>query len=474
MIIRTKCGEGRHRSEQGSATVSALIVGFALLGMSGAILTMTMSTEREWSASADRDEAMACASSGIAHVVDNLYAGALGDVGSAGAPVGFGGGSYWASVVDNGDDTFTVTSTATVRGVSQALEAVVVRTAGGGVFHNALFAGNSSGDPLYALELGGKANQADKVLGDVYSGGDVDVSGDATATGILRAGGTVTGAAGESNVSQPGLDLSVWDFENTADYDVYDLFVNDPSLTYTSNNAGGKAWQVPSTNPAHIFRVNPSDRSTEYTSTAKADFFLEDPYESVHVDSSQNGSDPYRVSLSADGNDKVYFVDGNLWVHNKKSYSFQFKSETGGTRVTFAVKGNIYFSDNLFYDDDVLDGVAFIAMKDANVQDSGNIYFGDGTFGTLMNMDSFMYAENDFYDTNLDASGSTNVTVRGIMSAGNKVEIERDYGSNHTQLVVDYDDRVATGALELPGITLQDQGGEESYDVACWRVVAAP
>ena len=36
MIIRTKCGESHDRTERGSATVSALIVGFALLGMSGA------------------------------------------------------------------------------------------------------------------------------------------------------------------------------------------------------------------------------------------------------------------------------------------------------------------------------------------------------------------------------------------------------------------------------------------------------
>ena len=145
-----------------------------------------------------------------------------------------------------------------------------------------------------------------------------------------------------------------------------------------------------------------------------------------------------------------------------------------GLQVTFVVKGNIYFSDNLFYDDEDLDGLAFIALKDPNVTDSGNIYFGDGTFGTLMNMDSFMYAENNFYDTNLDASGSSNVTVRGIMSAGNQVKIDRDYGGNHTQLIVDYDDRVATGSLELPGIVLGTQQTETSFDVAVWQVVANP
>ena len=460
--------------ERGGALVSALIVGFALLGVSSAILTVAFSSERESSAAEDREEAMMCASSGVAHVVANLYAGNSNDVGDDAQPIGFGSGGYFADVTDNADGTFTITSTGRVRGVSQALEVVIVESGGGGVFNNALFAGNSDGDPLYTLELGGEGGQADTILGDVYSGGDLDVTGDASSTGVLRAGGVVTGAAGESNVSQPPLDLSVWDFENTADYDVYQLFVTDPSLTYTYDNAGGEAWQVPSKNPAHIFRANPSDRQTEYLSTAKADFFLEDPYETVQADYNQNGSNAYQVSLTDGSNDKVFFIDGNLWVHNKKSFSFMLQGLSGGTRVTFAVKGNIYFSDNLFYDDPDLDGAAFIAMKDPAVTDSGNIYFGDATFGTLMNMDSYMYAENNFYDTNLDASGSSNVTVRGIMSAGNQVQIERDYGSNHTQLVIDFDDRVATGALELPGLTFEDQETEQAFDVAYWRVVAAP
>ena len=460
--------------ERGTATVAALLVGFALLGMSGAILTVSMSSKKETSASGDREGAMHCASSGIAHATTNLYAGKKNDVGAPGALIPFATGGYWANVVDNGDETYTVTSTGTVRGVSQTLQVVIVESGGGGVFNNALFAGNSDGDPLYTLDLGGTGSQADRILGDVYSGGDVDVVGDATATGMIRADGVVNGASGESGVSQPPLDLSIWDFENTADYNVYDLFVNDPALAYTYDSAGGNAWQVPESNPGHIFRANPSDRSSEYSSTAKADFFLEDPYETVTSDSQQNGSNAYQVSLTSGSNNKVYFVDGNLWIHNKKSYSFMFETQPNGTKVTFAVKGNIYFSDNLFYDDEDLDGLAFIALKDPNVTDSGNIYFGDGTFGTLMNMDSFMYAENNFYDTNLDASGSSNVTVRGIMSAGNQVKIDRDYGGNHTQLIVDYDDRVATGSLELPGIVLGTQQTETSFDVAVWQVVANP
>ena len=43
-------------------------------------------------------------------------------------------------------------------------------------------------------------------------------------------------------------------------------------------------------------------------------------------------------------------------------------------KVTFVVKGNIYFSDNILYQDSAQDGVAFVSIKDENVKDSGNIF----------------------------------------------------------------------------------------------------
>src|SRR5262245_51486060 len=95
------------------------------------------------------------------------------------------------------------------------------------------------------------------------------------------------------------------------------------------------------------------------------------------------------------GNNQVYYIDGNLWIHNRNTYSFEFNhKEPNGIQITFVVNGNIYFSDNLFYKNTDRDGVAFIAMKDDNVSDSGNIYFGDPVFGTLEQMHAFMYAEN--------------------------------------------------------------------------------
>jgi len=460
------------------AALSSLVVAFVLLGLSSAMIVVGLSERREGSASGDRQEAFHIAQSGLSHAVANMTAGVQDDIGTDVAPIGFSTGAYFVDVADNGDDTFTLTSTG-VSGAQQLTLQAVVSVPAGGLFTNAMFAGNSSGDPLYSLPLGGSGGQADIVYGDVYSGGDVDVTGDASATGTLRASGTVNGAAGEGGVNQGIPDLAALNYEANADFDVYDLFVTDPALAYTSDGAGGSAYQVPESNPAHIFRANPSDRSSEYGSTSKVDFFLEDPYEPVQSDSNEDGSDAYQITLAGtgaepgvNGNNKTYFVDGNLWLHNKKSFSFMLASpEANGTQITFAVKGNIYFSDNLFYEDPDMDGVAFIALKDPNHADSGNIYFGDPEFGTLQRMYGYMYAENNFYDVNLDASGSAKVEVNGIMSAGNQVDIQRDHGNQHTKLTVNFDDRVATGALELPMLPTGNDGGSETVQILSWMVV---
>jgi hypothetical protein len=270
----------------------------------------------------------------------------------------------------------------------------------------------------------------------VYSGRDVEVRGDADVSGTISAGGVVTGASGQSGVTQPNPDIASMDYPNTADIKVLQNFVNDPGRRYVSDDSGGTAYQMPESNAAHIFRLNPTDRASECNSTAKLDFFMEDPYETVSSDSAQDGSNPFRITLSGiagdqgpNSNRRVYYLDGNLWLHNKKSFSFQFyHNEPEGVQVTFVVRGNIYFSDNLFYRNPTLDGVAFIAMRDEGVEDSGNIYFGDPEFGTLVQMSAFMYAENNFYDQNLDADGSSTVDLNGNMTAGNQVNIQRDYG----------------------------------------------
>lgn len=472
--MRGECGHG---SREGSGAVIAVMVIVLLAILTGAMLMTTMQGKDERRAAIDRHQAIFTADAGIARAVTNLTAGddtaMIGDVDN---PLPFAGGDFWVRVDDNMDTTYTVTSTGVAKGELQTIEAVL-EPRGGGIYDNAIFAGNTDNDPNYTLELGGENGEADLVVGDVFSGGDVDIVEDAVVTGIPRAEGQVNGAVGEEGISQPIPDLAGMDYENTADFHVNDLF---SSGAYLANDAfGGTAWQMPESSPAHIFRRNPTDRGANISSTPGPDYFLEDPFEPVRVDRAQNGNDASSISLSGisgdpgpNGNHKVYYIDGNLWLHNRKTFSFKFAhDEPNGVQVTFVVQGNIYFSDNLFYEDPTVDGVAFIAMKEDGVQDSGNIYFGDPEYGTLEQMNSFMYAENNFYDTNLDADGSSEVYLNGNMTAGNQVLIERDYQDHHTKLTVDFDDRISVGDLSMPGLPGNSGAGPDKYLVTYWRQI---
>jgi hypothetical protein len=468
-----------NNKRRGSASVVAFVAITVLVGLCGAMLMIASRSNSEAGATVNQHQATSTAEAGLDRALAQVMRGDTTDIGSADAPEAFGGGNFWVEIDPNEDaGLVTVTAYAQVRGEGEALQALL--TAGGNdIYDHALFAGNTSNDPLYALGLGGTGSQADQVLGDVYSGGSVDIAGDANVTGTIRAQDAVNGAAGEAGVYQPVPDISAMDYENSADFNVADLFT---SATYEYDDAGGNAWQLPESDPAHIFRKNPSDRSTDVSSTVKDDYFLEDPYEPVNLDKGSDGSNAYALSISGvsgepgvDGNHKVYYIDGNLWIHNRKTYSFKLKhNEANGVQITFIAKGNIYFSDNVFYENTAEDGIAFIAMRDDGVSDSGNIYFGDPIFGTLEQMHAFMYAENDFVDKNMSASGSATVAVYGNMTAGNQMNIERDYGDQHSRLTVNYDGRISSGDLDMPGLPGTNGAGGGDYVFRAMRRVARP
>jgi len=455
-----------------------------LLGMSAAVMTITLEKSDERSEAVDSQRALNVANAGIAHALTSISSADTDNIASEAEPFAFSDGGYWVTVADQGEDTYLVTSTGQVRGDREIVQAVV-QGEQGGVFDNAIFAGNSSGDPLYTLNLGGSGTQNDLVFGDMYVGGNLTLSYDASVTGTVRAAGVITGMDGVEGAGQLGPNLYAMNYPGIADVQVADEF-NSGDATYKWHSAGGTAWQLPEENPAHIFRKNPTDRKTEYQSTVKDDFFMEDPYESVSGGSQTSSKYAYQVSLAgvngepgSNSNKMIYYVDGNLWLHNKSSYSMQMESASGdGTQLLFVVRGNIYFSDNFFYGDEDKDGVAFIAMQDDDYpDDTGNIYFGDPVFGTINKMYGYMYAENNFYDLNLDSSGSEKVEIYGNMSAGNQVVIDRDYKTSygsikHTKMTVDFDERISNGGLSIPG--LPGGAGDASasnFSVVAWRRV---
>lgn len=466
--------------QRGSSLVTVVILIATMTMFAGAALTLTSSAIDESKHQKDELQAFYLAEAAVTEGLNRLalarnsgqevsaYVGTEADPRSI-------GGDHWTTIKEGADGRFTILATGSAGGAQRTIE-VIAEPIPPGPFEHSMFAGNFSNDPAYGLTLGGTGSQADSIVGNVYSGGDVTFEDDSTITGELRAGGSITGATGLEGVSMALPQVLDVDYEHFNDFDVAELF---ESSTRKSDSLGGWADQLGSSSPAHIFRRNPSDRTSDTNSTVKDDYFLEDPYEGIGVDWQQDGSDATEVSLPGSANNSVFYIDGNLWIHNRRTLSMKIQN-TGAdpTRVTFVVKGNVYFSDNLFYDDPTNDGVAFISLVDENVEDSGNIYFGDPVFGTMRFAESLLFAENNFVDNNLDSSGKAEVILRGNMTAGNQVAINRDFISGsgdkrHTRLDLAFDPRQASGGLNLPGIP---NGADHptGFQIGAWREVAVP
>ena len=438
-------------------------------------------------------------------------------------------------------------------GTAQRRLQVVVSRKAGGVFWNAIYAQNSSGSDNYTLAFAGTGSKKDVVKGDIYSGGKLSHTQQAQLLNESGQGGSnqvmyasdaadaLTNGAGQTpapnyvNGAQPSLDIAGMNYpakaaavNSPADpfHDPNVVNVADRIATYGTdgyaegesgpNQGLGIAKQIKNENdPAHIFRLNPKDNgSTERVQSYSGlntdhprDFFLEDPTRKAGAGSAGGnwlGSDGgQRINVQPSGNNKVYYIDGNLWVSNSPAFSFQFQNNTGADmKITLIVKGNVYLTDNLLYDrSKPNDALAIIAIKDeasypnrtpegyldplspyynpsltyTGAEDaardynkksgSGNIFFGDPGGGTTERFESFMFAENNFYDHNMGATGTNLTNIYGNMTAGNHVQVKRQANA-YKPMQVTFDDRLRTGTTSLPGLpgNLVDAGEK-------WRVV---
>ncbi|MEI6085025.1 MAG: hypothetical protein WCS70_12075 [Verrucomicrobiota bacterium] len=216
-------------------------------------------------------------------------------------------------------------------------------------------------------------------------------------------------------------------------------------INVASNTFNSSGQITTQSNPAHMFVKNPTNRT--YTKiTGQDDYFLEDPTDSTYTSSSA------KITVSATGNNKVYFVDGNLYLHNPNSLNYTFRNS--GIKITIVARGNITLSDEFYYNGGTtnpLDSVALIAIKDSGITNSGNIYLGDAQFGTGGEIHAMLYAENDFKDNNLNTASQPYLSVFGTMSAGNQVVLNRS-GSNRTRLDIKLDERIRSGIDIPPGL----------------------
>jgi hypothetical protein len=410
-----------------------------------------------------------------------------------------GAGTYAVVVLDSAsmpalDDSLLLKSTGESDHARCVIEALLAPSGAHPLFNHAIYAGNREEyDPdadsqawVSEMTFSGTGADKDIVNGDVFFNGHVDVTGDAAINGTVDAGGDIAGnpPSGDANSGVDYLappDLAGMNYESTAD-----LVVSNAA----SWDAQG---HLLASDPRHIFvkefRKDLADQmGFEFDNT---NFFLGDPYEGGNIN---------KVSVSTSGNHKTYFVDGNLWIEPMGTTSQIVKSPPDGTQITIVAKGNIYFSDDLMYDNEDLDAIAFMAMTDGESytdlngdnqytpgepilhddgdgiyegpsEGSGNIKFGDPNGGPLGHVHGFLYAENNFEDHVLDPKSGAplDFQITGTMSAGNLLRINRDFGGQHAQMIVNYDTRLSDGTINLPGLPPAAGGSGSGWVLVAWR-----
>ena len=367
-----------------------------------------------------------------------------------------------------------------------------------------IYAGNFAGE-TWAFELRGQ--------GDPQAAGDGEVGGKDIVNGNVFVDGDVT-LYEESSVNPAPLPNTyelAGDVDSTGSTNILDSAlvsgtVSDGaaplgspdllSMNYGVNNThnvsqifadAGVDWgYLPSDNELYDVVVkNPGNRSDECTSTVGDDYFLE-PASVSGGGGQKDATTPLHL-----GDNRIYYIDGDVWVHHKSTYGFLVDG-----KVTIVATGDIHISDNIVYaDSESLLGLVALGQYDSEGQllSGGNIYFGDPRYGTMYAVSALMFAADSFlYNTDSVTGGAeepeTGFSVYGNLNALNQVSIERDWyddegtgtarpahfdsslgqwvdletgtaltateiGSlRHYQMTVSYDDRVRTIGTQPPGL----------------------
>lgn len=360
-------------SQRGSALMLVTIIVLILSGISGAYLTISWWSNRRASQDENGVQALYIAESAAASIITQLNASG----GATPEPVpktALQGGYYWVpmeNIVNFGDpsvvgaknldpDYFSFQVAGAYNGVVRRLDVLVSHKAGG-VFWNAIFAGNDGKidpltgkpiqDPNYKLDLNGPKGNADIVKGDVYTAGDINAGG---ASQILDETGNGVGKVtfGDKNTStvtgnyqqgtEPGLlidkNLGPYKDMNQAEYnakvakpwtgtpgtstdpawiDVESQFKNKGTSNHKWSSDGSAATDiVDAKNPAHFMRKNPTSNSSSTNRTQsyemtvdqttlkkpRNDYYIEDPVKLSNGNTVNNNlTDPSLTGQAVNG-----------------------------------------------------------------------------------------------------------------------------------------------------------------------------
>ncbi len=285
----------------------------------------------------------------------------------------------------------------------------------------------------------GNYNGKDIVNGNVFAGGDVHLYGEssinpAPAPNPFLLQGDVE-ATGTVNVHD-SASISGDELEGVEPYNPPDLI----GMNYATNHTHNVSQAFEEENVTHgtlseenvlynIFQINPDNMTSECATTDGNDYFL------TTVGNFTEGSWDTAESYIDVGEDRVYYIDGDLWVHSKSTFGFNVDG-----KVTIVATGDIHLSDNLAYENsNSMLGLVALGKYDesGNLISGGNVYFGDPVYGTLYTASAMMFAANNFlYNTDpisaTTAEPESGFVINGSMIAMNQVSIERDWYTEST------------------------------------------
>jgi len=482
------------KSEKGLALVAVIAFTciFTLLGFSMLHLAATeiLLTQKEL----DSTKAFYAAEAGLADLTTRLYNKQFASI----ADTALGEVSYQVDFYYDKDPPYAISTGkagAAVKRIKTELSFLSPP------YECSIYAGNSRGEKwmftlrgqgvpqaLVGREVGGR----DIVNGNIYVNGDATFyeessvnpspgvnpyAGDVDSTGKTKLldSASVSGTISEGVAQEENPDLAGMNYEVNNTHNVSKIFAD-----------AGVDWGcLPSGNELYNVMIkNPTDRLNECATTAGDDYFLE-----PRSISGGGGQKDAKTPLHL-GDNRIYYVDGDVWVHNKLTYGFLVDG-----KVTIVATGNIHLSDNIKYADSssLLGLVALGKYDDAGqLISGGNIYFGDPRYGTMYTVSALMFAADSFlYNTdsvtNDAAEPTSGFSVYGNLNALNQVSIERDWYNDetgnarpayfdsstsqwvdmetsailtatevrslrHYQMTITYDDRVRTQDTQPPGL----------------------
>jgi hypothetical protein len=411
------------------------ILGFSVLGIANNEIMMTRKD-------ANKIKAFYLAEAGLQIFTARLSNGELGSI----EETAWGEGSYQLDYYSgDGNDPYAI-ATGTVGGQEQSIKVTVSFLAP--PYECGIYAGNADGMPWTLILRGqgdpqprgwpksGEVGGRDIINGNIFVNGNValyeqssvnpapypntyELNGDVNATGTVGTfdSASISGLIFEGSAPQSSPDLVGMNYATNNTHDVSQIFQDEGA----DENGHLPEWHE----LRDVFAKNPSDRANECATTAGDDFFFE-PSSGFIGGTWRTAPTPLHA-----GDGRVYYADGDVWVHSKNgTYGFNMDG-----KVTIVATGDIHICDNLAYaDSDSLLGLVALGKYNGSgeLTSGGNIYFGDPSFGTLYIFSSMMFAANNFFYNTDSVTGNSaepdsGFSVYGNLTALNQVTIYRDW-----------------------------------------------